>query len=168
MSAVSESANLTDRLGFLLATRGDATKARIQIAMGAVNLPPRHAMTLMHLRDGPRSQREIADILEIDPSQLVAILNDLECRGQLERRRDPIDRRRHIVELTEAGAATLEAMQSALDEAERELFSGLSEADRALLRDLLNRVSVTVNHGECAGEMVPSSESSAPAAARKP
>ncbi|TQF68649.1 winged helix-turn-helix transcriptional regulator [Rhodococcus spelaei] len=148
MRAVPDPGAPTDRLGFLLALRGEATSARIRGALAVAGLSPRHALTLLHLGSGPMSQRGLADTLEVDPSQLVAILNDLERDGQLERRRDPADRRRHIVELTESGTATLRAMDTALDEAERELFSALSGPDRAALRNLLERVSAT-DRREC-------------------
>ncbi|MFG1782802.1 MarR family winged helix-turn-helix transcriptional regulator [Rhodococcus oryzae] len=139
----------TDRLGFLLAWRGEATSARIRGALGVTGLHPRHAMTLMHLGTGPVSQRALADMLEVDPSQLVAILNELESDGLAERRRDPADRRRHIVEITEAGTAALLKVDSALNEAERELFAAFSERDLASLRTMLDRVDVASVQHDC-------------------
>ncbi|MFH9723631.1 MarR family winged helix-turn-helix transcriptional regulator [Streptomyces sp. NPDC017254] len=140
----------TDRLGFLLSFRGELTGARIRAALGVVGLHPRNAMTLMRLAPGAMSQRDLATAMEVDPSQLVAILNELESEGLAERRRDPADRRRHIVEITEAGATALERIDTAVSAAERELFGDLTEAEQALLRGLLDRVTVDAAGHDCA------------------
>ncbi|MFE7462912.1 MarR family winged helix-turn-helix transcriptional regulator [Streptomyces sp. NPDC057499] len=138
-----------ERLGFLLSLRGELTGARIRAALGVVGLHPRNAMTLMHLAPGATSQRELATTMAVDPSQLVAILNELESSGLCERRRDPADRRRHIVEITPAGQEALERMDEAVKEAERELFGNLTGAERTLLRNLLDRVVVDPTTHEC-------------------
>lgn len=106
-------------------------------------------MTLMQLAPGAMSQRELAAVMEIDPSQLVAILNELESEGLAERRRDPADRRRHIVEITAAGSEALERVDSAVSAAERELFGDLTEAEQAVLRGLLDRVVVDPADHDC-------------------
>ncbi|MFF5919299.1 MarR family winged helix-turn-helix transcriptional regulator [Streptomyces flavochromogenes] len=139
----------TDRLGFLLSFRGELTGARIRAALGVAGLHPRNAMTLMQLAPGSMSQRELAAAMEVDPSQLVAILNELESEGLAERRRDPADRRRHIVEITEAGAAALDRVDAAVSAAERELFGDLTEAEQVLLRGLLDRVVVDAGEHDC-------------------
>ncbi|GAA3907207.1 MarR family winged helix-turn-helix transcriptional regulator [Streptomyces gulbargensis] len=139
-------ADPSDRLGFLLSYRGELTAARIRSALAVAGLHPRNAMTLMRLAPGAMSQRELAAALEVDPSQLVAILNDLEGAGLCERRRDPADRRRHIVEITDAGAAALDQVDAAVSEAERELFADLTHEERDVLRRLLDRV--VVRHGD--------------------
>src|SRR5258705_8147758 len=90
-----------DRLGLLLARNGQVTNARIREALGVTGLTTRHGMTLMHLSDGGAvSQQALIELVGVDPSVLVAILNDLEGHGLAQRRRDPTDRRRHILEIT--------------------------------------------------------------------
>ncbi|MFC8171023.1 MarR family winged helix-turn-helix transcriptional regulator [Streptomyces sp. NPDC057325] len=138
-----------DRLGFLLSFRGELTGARIRAALGVAGLHPRSVMTLMQLAPGAMGQRDLAAAMEVDPSQLVAILNELEDQGLAERRRDPADRRRHIVEITEAGATALERVDTAVNAAERELFGGLTDAEQALLRSLLDRVVVDPSDHDC-------------------
>ncbi|MCX2182091.1 MarR family transcriptional regulator [Streptomyces sp. SKN60] len=138
-----------DRLGFLLSFRGELTGARIRAALAVDGLHPRNAMTLMRLAPGATSQRELAAAMEVDPSQLVAILNELESAELCERRRDPADRRRHIVEITPAGREALERIDEAVSAAERELFGDLSAAEQALLRGLLDRVVVDPAAHEC-------------------
>jgi DNA-binding MarR family transcriptional regulator len=75
--------------------------------------------------------------METDPSILVTLLNPLEADGLLSRRRDPLDRRRHLVSLTARGERRLAAAARAQREAEEELFAGLDEEQREQLRVLL-------------------------------
>src|SRR5262245_31512475 len=130
----------TDRLVLLLAQHGMGTTARIRQAFGATGLSFKTGMTLMYLAEGPASQQSLIERLGVDPSVVVAILNELERDTLATRRRDPADRRRHIVELTEAGTAALATMEKLLSEVDRELFADLSEAETAELRTILGKV----------------------------
>ncbi|QTI45371.1 Transcriptional regulator SlyA [Streptomyces nojiriensis] len=149
MTADQDGPHPRQRLGLLLAWHGSVTQTRMKRALGAAGLTPRHAMTLMHLEGGPMSQRALAERLEVDPSVLVGILNDLEGEGLAERRRDPADRRRHNVAITDAGEAALHKTNTALDEVESGIFAGLSAAERDLLRGLLDRVNTSAEDFNC-------------------
>ncbi|MFE4637070.1 MarR family winged helix-turn-helix transcriptional regulator [Streptomyces sp. NPDC056773] len=140
MTAIQDSPHPPQRLGMLLAWHGSITQTRMKKALSAAGLTPRHAMTLTHLDGGPIGQRALAERLEVDPSVLVGILNDLEGGGLVERRRDPADRRRHNVAITDAGTAALAQTNAALDAVELGLFARLSERDREALRSLLDRI----------------------------
>ncbi|KOU28451.1 MarR family transcriptional regulator [Streptomyces sp. WM6373] len=133
----------------MLAWHGAVTQTRMKQALGAAGLTPRHAMTLMHLEGGPVSQRALADRLEVDPSVLVGVLNDLEGEGLAERRRDPADRRRHNVGITPAGQAALAKTTAALDEVEAGMFASLSAQERDHLRALLDRVNTSAEDFDC-------------------
>lgn len=149
MTADQDGPHPPQRLGLLLAWHGAVTQTRMKKALSTAGLTPRHAMTLMHLEDGPISQRALAERLEVDPSVLVGILNDLEGDGLAERRRDPADRRRHNVAITDAGAAALGRTNAALDAVEHGLFAGLSEGEREVLRGLLTRIDAGGDEFEC-------------------
>jgi DNA-binding MarR family transcriptional regulator len=96
---------------------------------------------LSYLRDLPGTpQRQLGDALMIDANYCVLLLNDLEAAGYVERRRDPADRRRHIVDITPAGVQALERAERALDGLEDEVLGPLAAEDRELLRELLGRV----------------------------
>lgn len=128
----------------LLARHGTVTNIRMRQALGVTGLTPRHAVALMNLDDnGPMGQQALIEALAVDPSVLVAILNDLERDGLAERRRDPADRRRHIVEMTAAGADALTKVQEALTAMERELCSGLDEEEIVQLYGLLSRINTS-------------------------
>jgi DNA-binding MarR family transcriptional regulator len=108
-------------------------------------LRPRHLIALRLLREaGPTSQQGLADSLSLDPSNVVGLLNELEERDLVTRRRDPADRRRHIVELSRRGEDELCLAYTRLRLVEDDVFSALSDAERATLYDLLVRaVGVT-------------------------
>jgi DNA-binding MarR family transcriptional regulator len=98
-------------------------------------------LTLGYVRDHPGvSQQELESSLFMDANTVVLILNELES-GQLSlRRRDPNDRRRHIVEITAAGRRALEKADKARESLEDEVLRGLSADDKKTLRRLLGRV----------------------------
>jgi len=96
----------------------------------------------MLLQDhGPSSQQGLVDTLSLDPSNVVVLLNDLEDRGLITRRRDPADRRRHIVDISTVGREKLLGAQQLLSRAEDHLLSALTAQERATLHDLLTRAA---------------------------
>ncbi|MCX5125669.1 MarR family winged helix-turn-helix transcriptional regulator [Streptomyces sp. NBC_00347] len=145
MTAPQDPTHPPQRLGMLLAWHGSVTQTRMKKALSAAGLTPRHAMTLTYLDGGPVGQRALAERLEVDPSVLVGILNDLEGDGLVERRRDPADRRRHNVAITDAGTTALAKTNAALDAVEVGLFARLSDRDQEALRGLLDRID---SHGD--------------------
>lgn len=90
---------------------------------------------------GPMSQQALGQALRIHPSNLVAMVDDLERAGLLIRPRDPADRRRYLLELTDRGRLRLEQARNATLEAELELLAPLSPPEREQLRGLLARIA---------------------------
>jgi DNA-binding MarR family transcriptional regulator len=84
-------------------------------------------------------QQELGASLMVDPNNCVLLLNELDDHGFVERRRDPRDRRRHIVAITPTGAKALKKAQTKLEELEGEVLSNLDTSERERLRDLLAR-----------------------------
>ena len=80
--------------------------------------------------------------LEMDGTNIVGLLNELEARQLIERRRSPEDRRRHLVELTGAGAEQLAKAESALSAAEDEVLGALDETQPETLYSLLQQAAV--------------------------
>jgi DNA-binding MarR family transcriptional regulator len=97
-------------------------------------------VALCYLRDrGASTQQELGEKMLVDPNNLVLLLNELEDAGYLMRRRDPEDRRRHIVELTDAGRRAIEGAEQGMESVEEEILAALSAKERATLRELLNK-----------------------------
>jgi DNA-binding MarR family transcriptional regulator len=107
-------------------------------AMADGSLRPRHliALTLLDER-GPMTQHAVGAALSLDPSNVVGLLNELEERGLITRRRDPADRRRHIVEVSATGADELTQTYTQLGLVEDELFKTLTCEQRSALHELL-------------------------------
>jgi DNA-binding MarR family transcriptional regulator len=100
----------------------------------------RHLMALSYVRDhdgGP--QQELAEALCMDANNVVLLLNELEELGFVTRRRDPSDRRRHLVDLTPAGRNALAGAEHAQETIEDDVLQALDPSERAILWQLLAR-----------------------------
>jgi len=120
---------------------GRITTHRFTEALEPFGVRPRHVAALIELRDhGELSQQSLCGRLHVDPTNLVAILNELEQRGFATRRRDPQDRRRHIVEVSKKGLAVIEKSSKVMDEVEKDLLEGLEPSDREQLEAALQTI----------------------------
>jgi DNA-binding MarR family transcriptional regulator len=100
----------------------------------------RHLIALSYVRDHDGSpQQGLAEALCMDANNVVLLLNELEDLRYVARRRDPADRRRHLVDLTNAGRKALRAAERAQIDLEAEVLDALDAAERATLRELLAR-----------------------------
>ncbi len=98
-------------------------------------------MVLVYIRDHPgTTQQELESAMFMDANSVVLILNELEAAGFSVRKRDPQDRRRHMVEMTQAGRRAIERADKAREGLEDEVLAPLSAAERQTLRKLLERV----------------------------
>ena len=98
-------------------------------------------MLLGYVRDHPGvSQQELETALLIDANGVVLLLNELEAAGYSIRKRDPNDRRRHLVELTPSGRVAVERAEKAREGLEDEILADFSPEERATLKKLLSRV----------------------------
>jgi DNA-binding MarR family transcriptional regulator len=104
-------------------------------------------MALSYLADHDGApQQELVDALCMDAKNVVLLLNDLEDYGYLERRRDPEDRRRHRVLITEAGREALGRARKHMDAIENEVLQALDPGERQALVTLLARALRGVEH----------------------
>jgi DNA-binding MarR family transcriptional regulator len=136
---------------FLLKRLGFAAKERAMTAYEGTGLHPYHYAVLLVLGEGSReTQGAIADALGYDRGQLVGLLDELEEQGLVERRRDPNDRRRHLVRLTPDGRRTLRRLRALARQIEDDFLTPLSDKDRANLHTLLLRLAEK-HEPRCAG-----------------
>ena len=95
---------------------------------------------LAYLRDYEEvTQQTLVDGLCIDTNYCVLLLNELESADLVERRRDPSDRRRHLVTMTEEGRKALHRAEAAQQTLEDEILGALNEEERAKLSHLLRK-----------------------------
>jgi DNA-binding MarR family transcriptional regulator len=100
----------------------------------------RHLVALTFLRDHEACpQQELGDAFCMDANNVVLLLNELEDLGYATRQRDPLDRRRHVVQLTAAGRSGLEVAERAQETVEDDVLRALDEEDRKILWELLTR-----------------------------
>jgi MarR family transcriptional regulator for hemolysin len=86
------------------------------------------------------SQRKLAEAIGIQGATLTHHLNAMEADGLVTRRRDPSNRRVHVVELTDAGEALFQRLRAAAVAFDRRLRAGLADEDVATLARLLDRL----------------------------
>jgi DNA-binding MarR family transcriptional regulator len=131
-------AQLTDYTGYLLRT----TYVRAAGLVGETFPPgahPRDAGVIATIDAlGPSSQQQLAESLHINRTVMVKLIDGLEARGLVERRRNPEDRRSYAIYPTAAGRGALTAMRPALERSEDALAANLSAAERARLVELLH------------------------------
>jgi MarR family transcriptional regulator, lower aerobic nicotinate degradation pathway regulator len=120
---------------------GRITMHRFTEALEPFGLRPRHMAALIELRDhGELTQQSLCGQLHLDPTNVVAVLNELEKRGYAKRRRDPVDRRRHIVEVSKRGLAVIDKVSEVMDGVEEELLADLDDAERRKFEGLLTAI----------------------------
>src|SRR5437879_12828659 len=128
------------RLLPLIADLARGCRRASDITLEPGGLRPRHLIALKLLSErGPASQQALADSLSLDPGNVVGLLNELEERQLIARRRDSVDRRRHIVELSPRGEKELGRAFVRRQLLDDELLIALSVRELAKLYDLVVR-----------------------------
>jgi DNA-binding MarR family transcriptional regulator len=133
---------LVKSMVFLLGRLGLTVKKRAMEELEAAGYSAYDYGVLALAAEGEcRTQGTIADALGLDRGQLVGLLDGLEERGLLERKRDPNDRRRHTIVLTTDGKRQLSRLRSIVKRIEDEFFAPLDADEREQLHQLLVRVA---------------------------
>src|SRR5262245_23943868 len=127
---------------FLLKRLGFAAKEQAMEAYEKTGLHPYHYAVLAVLDEGSReTQGAIADALNYDRGQRVGLLDELEERGLIERKRDPADRRRQSVRMTPEGKSALTKLRALALKLDNDFLANLDDDQRAALHALLRELA---------------------------
>jgi len=141
------------RTGIALTILGERFSRHIRDVLAEHDLKPRQLRILDLLADrGPVGQRELAELMGVDHSVLVGLLNPLEAARLVKRERDTIDRRRHVVTIATAGQRRLAQADHAFRDAEDAFFAPLTADERDQLHSLLSRLRAAAGSapdGDC-------------------
>ncbi|MBW8827414.1 MAG: MarR family transcriptional regulator [Acidobacteria bacterium] len=129
-------------VAFLLSQLGFESSRQFGDRLVPLGLEARHAGLLRQLagREGC-SQQALAEALGVVPSRVVALVDELEARGLVERRLNPTDRRARALFLTANGRRVLEQVAETGRALEAALTKGLSAAERQQLVRLLSKLA---------------------------
>jgi len=135
-------AGVADEIEFLLARARTTGIIRANRALEEFGMKVRHYTVLSLAASGLRpSQRELADFLQLDPSQIVATIDALESEGWVERTPSLADRRVKVLSATDEGQEVLKRARRATQAAEDDSLASLSPSERDELRSLLRRIA---------------------------
>ncbi len=139
---MTDIAPLSDDIGFLLNRAGTSMAGAAKTALAPFDLRVRSysvlALACEHA-DG-LGQRQIAENLGLDPSQIVALVDDLEVRELITRRVDPTDRRNKRIDATDAGRELCVDAQRALASTQTNILSTLGDQGVRELRQALRMI----------------------------
>jgi DNA-binding MarR family transcriptional regulator len=127
---------------FLLAQIGSHAAAKFAERLAPLNFAPAHAGILRILgRRGPLTQQALAGILGMFASRLVALVDQLESQGLIERRDNPEDRRSYALHLTEKGRVALQSIGRVAREHQKALLAALTLDEQRQLGQFLQRIA---------------------------
>ena len=139
---------LAGRLGYLLKHAQLRLAGLTASALAPFGITGRQCAVLIAIdSQAPLSQQEVAHRLGVDRTTMVLLIDELESKGLVQRRRDPDDRRKNVVVLTDAGRTTLHEASSATAEAERLFLGSLSGDEASQLRQALRAVAFPARSG---------------------
>ena len=133
--------SMRDRIPFLLYRAAEQSHSLANDMLARTELTARQVgiLTLVIERE-PMTQKALGDLLRIDRTTMVSLIDDLEGKGFVARQRHPRDRRAFLVWPTESGlAAKVEAI-GILDEQQRHFLAPLTAAEQQHLGALLKRL----------------------------
>lgn len=133
---------LVDDIEFLTARARATGSARANQALKPLGLRVREYSVLKLARSGLRpSQRELAEFLRLDPSQIVALVDKLERRDAIRREPDQRDRRSKVVIATKKGQRIGADADKRINQAENGSLAPLNNQEREQLKALLRRIA---------------------------
>lgn len=140
---------LTADPGFLLSRVGAAVRAGFKEVLAGWGIRPLQYLILLVLDTvGGASQQELCAAAGIDSGNMVELLDGLEALGYARRARDPRDRRRYVVTMTQRGQSALAELRQAVGQYTTGFLSPLTEPERERLASILGKLYVTTAEGQ--------------------
>lgn len=133
---------MLDELGFhLRRAQVAAFKHFAQTVTAAEGITPGlYGMLQVIANNSGLTQSRLAEVMEVDRSSIVKVVNALEDKGLIRRDAAPNDRRSYHLRMTPEGKLALRRIEEAVAQQDREFSAGLSEDARKLLITLLKRL----------------------------
>ncbi|MBV9413595.1 MAG: MarR family transcriptional regulator [Solirubrobacterales bacterium] len=136
-------------LGLSLARAARVVSRAFDEALGEAGGSLPTWLVLLNLKIGrAANQRRLAEAVGVTEATLTHHLNAMETAGLVTRRRDPDNRRIHVVELTDAGEAAFQRLREAATAFDRRLRRGVSADEAAALEGVLSRLAANVAHDQ--------------------
>ena len=144
--------SMRDRVPFLLYRAAELSHGLANDMLARIQLTARQVGILTLVTEWePMTQKALGDTLRIDRTTMVSLIDDLERKGYVERRRHPRDRRAFLVQPTPSGRAAKVQAVAILDEQQSRFLAPLTSAQRQQLGELLKRLQRPPEPGTTAG-----------------
>ena len=144
--------SMRDRVPFLLYRAAELSHSLANDMLARIQLTARQTGILTLVTEGePMTQKALGDTLRIDRTTMVSLIDDLERKGYVVRRRHPRDRRAFLVQPTPSGRAAKVQAVAILDEQQSRFLAPLTSAQRQQLGTLLKRLQQPPDPGATAG-----------------
>jgi len=135
--------------GFLLSRVGAAVRAGFKDVLAGWGIRPQQYLILLILdARGGVSQQELCTAARIDSGNMVELLDGLEAMRYAQRARDPRDRRRYVVTITEHGRSALADLRQAVAEYNARILSPLTGREQRQLAATLGKLFATTPEGQ--------------------
>lgn len=132
---------LDDQIGHLIRRAHQRASAALMTVLAEHQLTPTQFFAMARLWErGELSQNRLGRLSAMDPATIQGVVRRLGQRGYIERRPDPTDRRRMVLQLTPSGWSLVSGLLKRIDTASGRMLAPLSADERDQLRDLLRKV----------------------------
>jgi DNA-binding MarR family transcriptional regulator len=137
-TASSLPSSVADQIGFLLAKSHLRVHNRANEALEPLGLTVKHyGLLTVIVHEGPIPQGRLGEIMRIDRTTMVALIDDLERDGHVDRTRNPDDRRAYALAATAGGKRIQRSAATAMRKVQSEALSPLTAAERGELQRML-------------------------------
>lgn len=132
---------LDDQIGHLIRRAHQRASAALMTVLAEHQLTPTQFFAMARLWErGELSQNRLGRLSAMDPATIQGVVRRLGQRGYIERRPDPTDRRRMVLQLTPSGWSLVSGLLQRIETASGRMLAPLSANERDQLRDLLRKV----------------------------